>query len=120
MNLEINNLSKTPKYSQIANQIIKEKLLEPYLLPSIRSLAKELEISVITIKRAYEVLETEGFIITVGGNGSYVASINYEFSREAKVKVIEEKITETVTLAKLIGLTFEELQEIIKPIYKVV
>jgi GntR family transcriptional regulator len=81
-------------------------------------LAKELKISVITTKRAYDELEKEGFIVTVSGKGSYVAPINNEMLREAKIKMVEEKITEAITTAKLLGLTLDELQEMMKLIYE--
>jgi GntR family transcriptional regulator len=89
-------------------------LSEGEALPSIRNLAKELKISVITAKRAYDELEKEGFIITIGGKGSFVAPINKEMLRENRIKRIEEKLSEALAEAKLIGLTLEELQEMMK------
>ncbi|MCY9393823.1 GntR family transcriptional regulator, partial [Bacillus haynesii] len=100
------------------NQIVKGELSESEALPSIRNLAKELKISVITTKRAYDELEREGFIVTVAGKGSYVAAINKDMLRETKVKLIEEHIAEAVTEAKQIGLTYEELQEMLKLVYE--
>lgn len=80
MNIIISNSSDEPIYLQIVNQlkdqIVKGELSESEALPSIRNLAKELKISVITTKRAYDELEREGFIVTVAGKGSYVATIN--------------------------------------------
>ncbi|WP_445486898.1 GntR family transcriptional regulator [Niallia sp. 03133] len=122
MNIIISNSSEEPIYLQIVNQIkehiVKGDLVESHALPSIRNLAKELKISVITTKRAYDELEKEGFIVTVAGKGSYVAAINKEVMRETKVKRIEEKMTEAITTAKLAGLTLEELQEMLKLLYE--
>ncbi|KLV25109.1 GntR family transcriptional regulator [Niallia circulans] len=122
MNIFISNSSEEPIYlqivKQIKEQIVAGELKETQSLPSIRSLAKELKISVITTKRAYDELEKDGFIVTVAGKGSYVAAINKEILRENKLKTIEEHLTEASSTAKLIGLTLEELQEILKIIYK--
>lgn len=122
MNIFISNSSEEPIYlqivKQIKEQIVAGELKETQSLPSIRSLAKELKISVITTKRAYDELEKDGFIVTVAGKGSYVAAINKEILRENKLKTIEEYLTEASSTAKLIGLTLEELQEILKIIYK--
>ncbi|MBO2536262.1 GntR family transcriptional regulator [Rummeliibacillus suwonensis] len=122
MNIIISNSSEEPIYLQIVNQlkeiIINGKLEESKPLPSIRNLAKELKISVITTKRAYDELEREGFIVTVAGKGSYVASINKEVYRETKVKLVEERLMEAITNAKQVGLTLEELQEMLNLLYK--
>ena len=85
-------------------------------LPSIRSLAKELQISVITTKRAYEELEREGFIETVPGKGSYVSGQNKDLIREKRLTAIEEKLTEVVTESKLLNLSLEELQSMLTAI----
>nr|WP_235887813.1 GntR family transcriptional regulator [Neobacillus paridis] len=118
----ISNTSDEPIYLQIVNQIkeqiVQGELEESQLLPSIRNLAKELKISVITTKRAYDELENEGFIVTVAGKGSYVAAMNKEMFRETKVKMIEEKMTEAIATAKLVGVTLEELQDMLKIIYE--
>lgn len=103
--------------NQIKEQIINGVLPEMAPLPSIRSLAKELKISVITTKRAYDDLEREGFIITVAGKGSFVAPINKDIVREEKLKFIEQKLAEATETARLIGMTLEELQEILQLIY---
>ncbi|WP_313800235.1 GntR family transcriptional regulator [Cytobacillus sp.] len=122
MNIIISNSSDEPIYLQIVNQlkeqIVKGELEESQPLPSIRNLSKELKVSVITTKRAYDELENEGFIVTVAGKGSYVAAINKNMFREAKVKMIEEKMTEAIDTAKMVGLTLEELQDMVKIIYK--
>lgn len=122
MNIFISNSSDEPIYLQIMNQlkeqIVSGELQESQLLPSIRSLAKDLKISVITTKRAYDELEKEGFIVTVAGKGSYVAAINKDMLRETKIKFIEEKMTEAISTAKLVGLNLEELQEMLQLLYE--
>lgn len=122
MNIIISNSSEEPIYEQIANQlkeqIVKGSLKEGQLLPSIRNLAKELKISVITTKRAYDELEKEGFVVTVAGKGTYVASINKDMIREEKIKMVEEKMIEAVLTAKLVGLSLEDLKEMLELIYE--
>ncbi|WP_020153190.1 GntR family transcriptional regulator [Caldibacillus debilis] len=118
MNIILSNSANEPIYlqivKQIKEQIIKGELPEGEPLPSIRNLAKELKISVITAKRAYDELEKEGFIITIGGKGSFVAPINKEMLRENRIKRIEEKLSEAIADAKIIGLSLEELYEMMK------
>ncbi|RBP44804.1 GntR family transcriptional regulator [Garciella nitratireducens] len=122
MNIVISNSSQQPIYAQIVDQIkqliLKGELIEGELLPSIRNLAKELQISVITTKRAYDELEKEGFIVTVQGKGTYVTVKNKELLRESKLKLIEEKLEEAVLAGKSINLTLEEMQEMLKLLYK--
>lgn len=122
MNIIISNSSEYPIYQQITMQIkdliIKGNLGEEDLLPSIRSLAKELQISVITTKRAYEELEREGFITTVPGKGSYVAAQNEELLKESRIRIVEEKLEEAVIAAKSIRLTFQELIEMLTLLYE--
>jgi len=122
VNIVISNSSDEPIYQQIINQIkeqiLKGELTESEPLPSIRKLAKELNISVITTKRAYDELEREGFIVTVAGKGSFVATINKEIFRETKLKFVEDKMTEAIETAKAVGLTLEELQEMVKLLYE--
>ncbi len=93
---------------------MKGLLEESEPLPSIRSLAKDLNISVITTKRAYDELEKEGFIATIAGKGSYVAAQNKELLRESRIKIVEEKLSEAVIAAKSAELTFKELEEMLK------
>lgn len=108
MKIVILNSSASPIYEQIANQIKAQIIdggLEPGApLPSIRNLAKELHISVITTKRAYDELESEGFIDTVGGKGTFVADQNRELLREARMRIIEDHLSNAITEAKKIGL----------------
>lgn len=122
MHIKISNLSGQPIYEQIATQIkgliMSGELKEGDGLPSMRLLAKELRISVITTKRAYEELEREGFIISMTGKGSFVAGQNMEFRREEQLRLIEEKLQEAVESAKLCKIDCEELKEMLHLIYK--
>jgi GntR family transcriptional regulator len=117
----ISNASPDPIYEQVSkqikSQIISGELLEGDPLPSIRKLAMELQISVMTTKRAYEELEKEGFIDTVGGKGCFVAMQNQEMLREKKMKTIEESLSEAVSRAKRLGVNLAELKEILDLLY---
>lgn len=117
MNIFIDNKSSAPIYGQIyfqiKSQIISGELKENEMLPSIRGLAKDLRISFITTKRAYEELEKEGFIYTIQGKGCYVAAKNVELIREENLKKIEEYIDKIVQLAYLCGLKKDEIEEMI-------
>nr|WP_325181814.1 GntR family transcriptional regulator [uncultured Oscillibacter sp.] len=96
-------------YSQLKAQIIAGALSPGEALPSIRALAKDLKISVITTKRAYDELEAEGFLYTVAGKGCFVAEKNLELIREQQLKELEAHLTAAADLAKTCGLTVEEL-----------
>ncbi|MGN0335762.1 MAG: GntR family transcriptional regulator [Lachnospiraceae bacterium] len=115
MNLFIDNKSGAPIYdqiySQIKNQIISGALQEDEALPSIRNLAKDLRISVITTKRAYDELEKEGFIYTLPSKGCFVAAKNVELLREENLKQIETHMQQIAQLAVSCNLTKEEVQE---------
>ena len=117
MNILIDNKSGTPIYdqiySQIKSQIISGALKQDELLPSIRGLAKDLRISFITTKRAYEELEKEGFIYTVPAKGCYVAPKNLELLREENLKKIEAHIDEIVRLAASCNLSKQEIMEMV-------
>ena len=117
MNILIDNKSGTPIYeqiySQIKSQIISGALKQDELLPSIRGLAKDLRISFITTKRAYEELEREGFIYTLPAKGCYVAPKNIELLREENLKKIEEYIDEIVRLAVSCNLSKQEIIEMV-------
>lgn len=117
MNILIDNKSGTPIYdqiySQIKSQIISGALKQDELLPSIRCLAKDLRISFITTKRAYEELEREGFIYTLPAKGCYVAPKNIELLREENLKKIEEYIDEIVKLAVSCNLSKQEIIEMV-------
>lgn len=116
MTVLIDNRSGTPIYdqifTQIKNQILSGALSENEALPSIRSLAKDLRISVITTKRAYDELEGAGFIYTLPGKGSFVAARDTELIREENLRQIEEHMKEIQLLARACGLNRQELAEI--------
>jgi len=118
LNIVVSNTSGVPIYEQIAkaikNEILSGDLKENSALPSIRSLASELRVSVITTKRAYEELERDGFIYTLPGKGSYVAEQNKELLMEEKLREIEEKLGEAIDIANSIGLNFEDLVGMLK------
>ena len=117
MNILIDNKSGAPIYdqiySQIKSQIISGVLKEDEMLPSIRGLAKDLRISFITTKRAYEELEKDGFIYTLPGKGCYVAPKNVELLREENLKKIEEHIDEIVRLATTCNLSKKDIIEMV-------
>ena len=122
MTIFISNSGEQPIYEQITGQI-KEMILRGELkggdaLPSMRGLAKDLHISVITTKRAYEEFERDGFIHTMVGKGSFVADANMEMMKEEQFRRIEEILAEGVALAKRSGIDCEELQEIIRMVYE--
>ena len=121
MKIVISNASEKPIYEQIIdqirNQIISGDIEEGEMLPSIRKLAKDLQISVITTKRAYEELEKEGFTNTVSGKGTFVAAQNKEFLREKKMRIVEEKLTEAVSEARTLGINLADLQEMLLLLY---
>ncbi len=118
MNILIDNKSGAPIYdqiyTQIKRQIISGALKENEMLPSIRGLAKDLRISFITTKRAYEELEKEGFIYTLPAKGCYVAPKNVELLREENLKKMEEHLEQAVQLAASCGLGREEILDMVK------
>lgn len=122
MEIIISNSSKEPIYEQIYKQIqakiLTGELTEGAPLPSIRQLAKDLHISVITTKRAYEELEKAGFIYLIVGKGSFVAEQNMSVIREKKLRVIEEQLQDVIANSKEIGLPYEELQALLKLLYE--
>lgn len=113
MDIFINNKSGAPIYdqiyTQIKDQIISGALHENDALPSIRNLAKDLRISVVTTKRAYDELEKEGFIYTIPAKGCFVAPKNIELLREESLKRIEAYMYEIMKLAKSCNLTKEDV-----------
>lgn len=115
MTILIDNRSGTPIYdqifTQIKNQIVSGRLPEGEALPSIRSLAKDLRISVITTKRAYDELESAGFIYTLPGKGSFVSQRNTQLVREENLKEIEEHLLKIRQLAALCGLSRRDIIE---------
>ena len=122
MEIIINNSSQVPLYeqiqSQIKSQILSFSIKPGEMLPSIRMLAKELKVSIITTKRAYEELEKEGFITTVAGKGTFVTESTNERVRELAIYEIENKLEDAIIASKAIGLTFEEMIEILKNLYE--
>ena len=118
MNIQINNSSDDPIYLQIKNQIkvqiISGDLKVGEQLPSIRFLAKELRVSMITAKRAFDELELEGFINSVQGKGNFVAAHNKELIREEYLKRIEEQLQEIVKLSEIAGISGDELTQMLK------
>ncbi len=122
MDIIISNASGKPIYEQITEQI-KEQIMSGELnegdpLPSMRALAQQLRISIITTKRAYEELERDGFIESFTGKGSFVAARNKELFREENLRQIEQSLTFAVEKAKLCGVSYEELSEIIKMLFE--
>ena len=117
MQLLIDNKSGAPiyeqLYTQIKNQILSGDLQPEEAMPSIRGLARDLRISVITTKRAYDELEQEGFLYTIAGKGSFVAKKNTELLREEQLKKIEGHLSEVRRLAASIHLTREDIREML-------
>jgi len=114
LNIIISNSSDLPIYQQLTNQI-KEAILsgeirDGELLPSIRNLANETRVSVLTTRRAYDELEAEGFIKTVHGKGSFAASGNLELLKEARLKQVEEKLIEAYNIGRAIGVSKEDMR----------
>ena len=118
MNIYIDNKSGTPIYdqiyTQIKNQIISGDLKEDELLPSIRNLAKDLRISVITTRRAYDELEREGYIQTVAGRGSFVGRRSAELVREENLRRIEQLLGEAMEIAGQSGIGLEQIIEMLR------
>jgi GntR family transcriptional regulator len=118
MKILLSNASPSPIYEQIVrqikSQIISGDLAEGTPLPSIRKLAQDLQISVITTKRAYDELEREGFLDSVGGKGTFVAAQNQEFLREKRMKLVEDKLAAAVAEARLMGMGYEPLKEMLR------
>lgn len=122
MDIKISNAGGVPIYEQIVTQIkakiIAGELREGDALPSMRLLAKELRISVITTKRAYEELEREGFIVSMTGKGSFVAGRDLEFVREEQLRQIEEHMAAIAELAASCKLSFDELVEMLRLMFE--
>ena len=122
MELYISNTGQEPIYAQITRQI-KEQILSGQLhegdaLPSIRLLAKELSISVITTKRAYEDLEADGFIVTQPGRGSFVAAQDPALVREEHLKKVESCLQDAVDAARLGGIGYDEVSETLRLLWE--
>ena len=122
MDIIISNSSNEPIYLQIVNQIkamiMSGELSPGEALPSMRNLAMQMRVSLITTKRAYEELERDGFIETYTGKGSFVKGQNAEFLKEENLRQIEKLLGEAVDKAKMSGVTLEELRDILDMLYE--
>ena len=122
MEIIIYNTSETPIYEQIAGQImgliLSGELKSGEALPSLRLLAKNLRVSVITTKRAYEELEQEGYIRSVPGKGCFVSSKSSQLLEEERLRVVEEKLAQVVETARKTGVSLEKMQEILETLYE--
>lgn len=122
MYIIISNSSNTPIYEQIKeqikNKIVSNELKTGDLLPSIRNLAKDLRISVITTKNAYEELEREGYVETIPGKGTYIASKNVQIIKEEQMQKIENLIDTAVSIAKISKISKKEIKDILDILYE--
>ncbi len=122
MDIIIQNTNKQPIYEQINSQIrdmiLSGKLKEGEALPSMRLLAKELRISVITTKRAYEELERGGWIVTITGKGSFVAGADRELLREERLNKVEEALCRAVEASRPLQLSLEDMEEMLRLVYE--
>ena len=118
MRIILNNSSMVPIYEQLMdqlkNEIISGSLAENEILPSVRALSAELRISALTVKKAYDRLEEEGFVVTVHGKGTYVAATDRQLALEARKKTVEDDFAAAVQKASSIGFTKDEIIEIVK------
>ncbi len=116
MNLIINNSSMQPIYEQIVEQIksmiMQGTMQQEEMLPSVRSLSKDLRISALTVKKAYDTLEQEGFIVTVHGKGSFVAGVNQNLLLEEQKKEVERDMEAAIRKGKSCGMEDEELRQL--------
>ena len=116
MKLIINNSSMQPIYEQIVaqvrNKIMQGELEEDTALPSVRTLAKDLRVSALTVKKAYDALEQEGFVVTVHGKGSFVACANQELMLEEKKKEVEADLEKAIRKGRICGMSNEEITEL--------
>ncbi len=115
MKIIINNSSMQPIYEQIVTQfkaaIMKGELKEEAMLPSVRSLAKELKVSALTVKKSYDALEEEGFVITVHGKGSFVACAGQELMMEEKRKEVEADLEKAIRKGRSLGMSNREITD---------
>ena len=122
MNIIISNNSSVPIYEQIKNAIknaiISNELKEEEMLPSVRNLANDLKISFLTVKKAYDELEAEGFIKTVQGKGSFVAPKNLELIKEEKLKEIQDYIEKVYNMSRIANISEDEIKELFNMIFK--
>jgi GntR family transcriptional regulator len=122
VSISISQSSLKPIYKQIQDKvrslIVAGELKDGEELPSIRALAQDLRISVLTVKRAYDDLAAEGFVTSVQGKGCYVSVRNKELFREQRMRIVEEKLDEAAAEARLIGMTLEELQTMLAIVFE--
>lgn len=116
MHIIVNNASMIPIYEQIMDQIkaaiINGELAEDTMLPSVRGLSKELKISALTVKKAYDHLEQEGFTVTVHGKGTFVAAANQEWMKEQGRKEVEKDLEQVIAKGRQSGLTEQEIRNL--------
>ena len=122
MKILISNTSDSPLYQQIKDQIkdaiLREELVEGDALPSIRSFANDLKVSVLTIRRVYDELEKEGFITSQVGIGTFVSTSNIELLRESKRRLVEKKMLDMIQTAKSLNISKEELNAMMDILYE--
>ncbi|CVI73830.1 HTH-type transcriptional repressor YtrA [Eubacteriaceae bacterium CHKCI004] len=122
MKIIISNTSDTPLYQQIKDQIkdaiLKNELVEGDPLPSIRSFANDLQVSVLTIRRVYEELEQEGFVVSQVGIGTFVSASNVELLRDAKRRLVEQKMQDMIQTAKSLNISKDELNAMMDILYE--
>ena len=122
MNIIISNSSSVPIYEQIKQSIkqaiLNNELREEDMLPSVRNLANDLKISFLTVKKAYDELEREGFIKTVQGKGSFIAPKNLELIKEEKLKEIQDYIEKIYNISKVANIAEDEIKELFKMIFE--
>ena len=122
MKIVISNTSENPLYQQIKDQIkdaiLREELVEGDALPSIRSFANDLKVSVLTIRRVYDELEKEGFITSQVGIGTFVSTSNIEVLRESKRRLVEKKMLDMIQTAKSLNISKEELNAMMDILYE--
>lgn len=122
MKILISNTSDAPLYQQIKEQIIdailKGELVEGDPLPSIRAFANDLKVSVLTIRRVYDDLEREGFVNSQVGIGTFVSTSNVELLRDSKRRLVEQKMLEMIQTAKSLGITQQELNDMMNILFK--
>lgn len=122
MKILISNTSDAPLYQQIKEQIIdailKGELVEGDPLPSIRAFANDLKVSVLTIRRVYDNLEKEGFVNSQVGIGTFVSTSNVELLRDSKRRLVEQKMLEMIQTAKSLGITQQELNDMMNILFE--
>ena len=118
MTIIISNTSDTPLYVQIKDSILKGDLADGDLLPSIRNFANDIQVSILTVRRAYDELEKEGFVISQAGRGIFVSMNNLELLRDSKRRIIEQDLQKAVQNAKLYDISKEELLDILDILFE--